>query len=99
MERADIDPMRAVEIDHGHVRRGAALQLALRQAEDLRRPAGHAFQEVAERDRAVVIEAQADRQQGLEADGGLLVELDNGDQKVIRAADISSVRSAETITR
>ena len=36
---------------------------------------------------------------GLKTDGGLLVELDNGDQKVIRAADISSVRSAETVTR
>lgn len=36
---------------------------------------------------------------GLESDGGLVVELDNGDQKVIRAADISSVRSAEPVTR
>lgn len=34
---------------------------------------------------------------GLETDGGLVVELDNGDQKVIRAADISSVRSAEPV--
>ena len=36
---------------------------------------------------------------GLETDGGLIVELDNGDQKVIRAADISSVRSAEPVTK
>ena len=36
---------------------------------------------------------------GLEADGGLVVELDNGGQKVIRAADISSVRSAEAVTQ
>lgn len=36
---------------------------------------------------------------GLETDGGLVVELDNGDQKVIRAADISSVRSAEPLTQ
>ena len=36
---------------------------------------------------------------GLETDGGLIVEMDNGDQKVIRAADISSVRSAETGTQ
>ena len=35
---------------------------------------------------------------GLETDGGLVVELDSGDQKVIRAADISSVRSAEPVT-
>jgi biotin-(acetyl-CoA carboxylase) ligase len=34
---------------------------------------------------------------GLETDGGLIVERDNGDQKVIRAADISSVRSAEPV--
>ena len=34
---------------------------------------------------------------GLETDGGLIVQLDNGDQKVIRAADISSVRSAEPV--
>jgi BirA family transcriptional regulator, biotin operon repressor / biotin---[acetyl-CoA-carboxylase] ligase len=32
---------------------------------------------------------------GLESDGGLIVELDNGAQKVIRAADISSVRPAQ----
>ena len=32
---------------------------------------------------------------GLEIDGGLIVELDNGDRKVIRAADIFSVRPAE----
>lgn len=36
---------------------------------------------------------------GLETDGGLVVELDNGDQKVIRAADISSVRPAEPVTQ
>ena len=36
---------------------------------------------------------------GLESDGGLVVELDTGDQKVIRAADISSVRSAETVSQ
>ena len=36
---------------------------------------------------------------GLETDGGLVVELDNGDQKVIRAADICSVRSAEPVTQ
>ncbi|HKO45099.1 MAG TPA: biotin--[acetyl-CoA-carboxylase] ligase [Pyrinomonadaceae bacterium] len=36
---------------------------------------------------------------GLETDGGLVVELDNGAQKVIRAADISSVRSTETVTQ
>ena len=36
---------------------------------------------------------------GLESDGGLVVELDNGDQKVIRAADISSVRSAGPVTQ
>lgn len=36
---------------------------------------------------------------GLESDGGLVVELDNGDQKVIRAADISSVRSADQVTQ
>lgn len=34
---------------------------------------------------------------GLESDGGLIVELDNGEQQVIRAADISSVRSAEPV--
>ena len=36
---------------------------------------------------------------GLESDGGLIVELDNGYQKVIRAADISSVRSADQVTQ
>ena len=36
---------------------------------------------------------------GLESDGGLVVELDNGDQKVIRAADISSVRPAGPVTQ
>ncbi|HKO60424.1 MAG TPA: biotin--[acetyl-CoA-carboxylase] ligase [Pyrinomonadaceae bacterium] len=36
---------------------------------------------------------------GLESDGGLIVELDNGARKVIRAADISSVRAAERVSR
>ncbi len=36
---------------------------------------------------------------GLEYDGGLIVELDNGDRKVIRAADISSVRPAESVSK
>ena len=36
---------------------------------------------------------------GVETDGGLIVELDSGDLRVIRAADISSVRSADTVTQ
>lgn len=35
---------------------------------------------------------------GLGIDGGLIVELDNGERKVLRAADISSVRPAESAT-
>lgn len=36
---------------------------------------------------------------GLETDGGLIVELDNGEQRVIRAADISSVRPVEPVSK
>ncbi|HEY5884130.1 MAG TPA: biotin--[acetyl-CoA-carboxylase] ligase [Pyrinomonadaceae bacterium] len=35
---------------------------------------------------------------GLRIDGGLIVELDNGERRVLRAADISSVRPAESVT-
>ena len=36
---------------------------------------------------------------GLEADGALIVELDSGDRRILRAADIASVRPAEMVSK
>lgn len=36
---------------------------------------------------------------GIESDGGLIVELDSGESRIIRAADISSVRPAGRVTQ